>query len=57
MMEQFNEFINNITSLQIILSKILTCFRTADILPLYKLLDSGISSPDTIYNIAPCCKT
>ena len=26
------------------------------ILPLYNLLDSGISSPDTIYNIAPAAK-
>ena len=28
-------------------------FPTNPILPLYKLLDSGISSPETIYNIAP----
>lgn len=29
---------------------------TDDILPLYNLFDSGISSPDTIYNIAPAAK-
>ena len=28
-------------------------FPTNPILPLYNLLDSGISSPETIYNIAP----
>ena len=28
-------------------------FPMNPILPLYKLLDSGISSPETIYNIAP----
>ena len=27
-----------------------------DILPLYNLFDSGISSPETIYNIAPAAK-
>jgi len=31
-------------------------FRIAVILPWYNLLDSGISSPDTIYNIAPAAK-
>ena len=31
-------------------------FPIAVILLLYSLLDSGISSPDTIYNIAPAAK-
>ena len=28
----------------------------ADVLPLYNLFDSGINSPETIYNIAPAAK-
>ena len=31
-------------------------FPIADILPLYNLFDSGISSPETIYSIAPAAK-
>lgn len=31
-------------------------FPTADILPLYKLFASGVSSPVTIYNMAPAAK-
>lgn len=31
-------------------------FPSADILPLYRLLASGISSPVTTYNIAPAAK-
>ena len=37
----------------IIPSKKPNIFPSADILPLYKLFDSGINSPVTIYNIAP----
>ena len=31
-------------------------FPSADILPLYKLLASGVNSPVTIYSIAPAAK-
>jgi len=40
----------------IIPSKNPKIFPIAVILPLYNLFDSGISSPDTIYNIAPAAK-
>ena len=42
--------------IDIIPSKKPNIFPSALILPWYSLFDSGISSPDTIYNIAPAAK-
>jgi len=54
MKQLFASFFHNCVAKIPIINPII--LPTADILPLYNLFDSGINSPETIYNIAPAAK-